>query len=138
MTPLFIDTTVPLYAVGGPHRHKAACVAVLRAATSGQVHLHASAELVQEFLYHRLRRTSRSEAVAQARDVVTLLTLYPVDELVVDRMLAVVSADAVGGRDAVHAATALGAGFDRIVTTDSDFDAVTGLRVVAPGDALVG
>lgn len=136
MKPLFVDTTVPLYAVGGPHPHKAACVAVLQAATDRQVHLHASAELVQEFLFHRLRRTSRPEAVAQTMDVVTLLTLYPFDSSVIDRMLAVVSAGAIGGRDAVHAATALGAGFDRIVTADTDFHAVPGLATVSPTEAL--
>lgn len=33
----------------------------------------------------------------------------------------------VRGRDAVHAATALAAGFDTIISTDRDFDGIPGL-----------
>lgn len=39
---------------------------------------------------------------------------------------------ALGGRDAVHAATALSHGFDELVTADRDVDAAPGLRRVGP------
>lgn len=78
---------------------------------------HASVELVQEFLFHRLRRVARAEAVAQARDVADLCVLHSVD------------------RDAVHAATALIDGFPAIVSPDRDFDFVVGLERIDPAAA---
>ena len=39
VTALFIDSNIALYAVGGPHRHKAACRDILEAATAGTVTL---------------------------------------------------------------------------------------------------
>ena len=41
----------------------------------------------------------------------------------------------VRGRDAVHAATALDAGFDTIVSTDRDFDGIPGLTQRDPRDS---
>lgn len=41
----------------------------------------------------------------------------------------------VRGRDAVHAATALAAGFDTIVSTDRDFDGIPGLTRRDPRDS---
>lgn len=42
----------------------------------------------------------------------------------------------IRGRDAVHAATALAAGFTEIVSMDRDFEDVPGLRRIAPRDAV--
>ena len=42
----------------------------------------------------------------------------------------------IGGRDAVHAATALLAGFDAVVSPDRDFAVVEGLRRLDPAEAL--
>lgn len=50
------------------------------------------------------------------------------------RALDLVMNSVLGGRDAVHAATALSLGFDDIVSADRDFDAVPGLRRIAPAD----
>jgi predicted nucleic acid-binding protein len=130
-----LDTAVLAYAVGGEHPEQAACRALLEAATRGEVELHVSAEAVQEFLFHRLRRTSRTEAVAQARDVLALCVVHPFDEAVARELLAVVEASSLGGRDAVHAATAVLAGFAAIVSPDRDFDSAPGLRRLEPRDA---
>lgn len=129
---LFVDTAPLLYAVGGEHRHRAACRRLLHSAQGGEVELHASVEVVQEFLFHRLRRTTREQAAQATRDVRDLLVLHPFDREVADVMIDLVEATGVGGRDAVHAATALTVGFDHIVTTDPDLDAVPGLRRLAP------
>ena len=45
-----------------------------------------------------------------------------------------IDATQVRGRDAIHAATALGAGFDTIVTTDRDFGSIPGLRRLDPAE----
>ena len=55
---------------------------------------------------------------------------------VLTKALELTGADAVGGRDAVHAATALLWGFDVIVSPDRDFEGIPGLRRLEPADAL--
>lgn len=129
---LFVDTAPLLYAVGGAHPLRAPCRALLAASAEGRVELHASVEVVQEFLFHRLRRDDRARAVAAARAVREVLVLHPFDASVVSAMVDLVETSGVGGRDAVHAATALAAGFEEIVSTDPDLDAVPGLGRLAP------
>lgn len=134
---LFVDTAVLAYAVGNEHPRRAACHQILVAAASGDAELHASVEAVQEFLFfRRLRRGDRVTAVAEARAVRDLLVLHPFDAGVVDAMVDLVAESEIGGRDAVHAATAQLAGFGSIVSTDRAFDAVPGLARLDPESAL--
>lgn len=135
---LFVDTAPLLYAVGGAHPLRAPCRSLLAAAAEGEVELHASVEAVQEFLFHRLRRDDRGRAAEAARAVRHLVVLHPFDAEVADLMLDIVESSQLGGRDAVHAATAFAAGFDQIVSTDSDLDGVPGLRRVTPEEVVAG
>jgi len=108
---------------------------LLHVAAEGSTELHATVEALQEFLFHRLRRGSREAAVREAEKMRDLLVLHVFDIPVVDGMLRVAGSCSVGGRDAVHAATALAAGFREIVSPDRGFDLVPGLKRVEPGDA---
>lgn len=132
----FIDTSVLLYAMGQPHPLKAVCGAVLAAAARGDVVLHASVDAVQEALYYRARRGPRQEAVADARSLSAMVVLHAFDETTAERMIDLVETTSIRGRDAVHAATALQAGFTEIVSTDPDFDDVPGLRRLDPVDLV--
>ena len=134
-THVFLDTAPLLFTVGDPHPDRAASRQLLAAAQRGELRLHVSAEAVQEFAHHRLRRTTRAEAVAQTRDVLALCDVHAMGGEVLRRALALLETTPLRGRDAIHAATALSQGFDHIITTDADFDAVPGLRRVAPLDA---
>lgn len=127
MRRVFIDSNVPIYAVGGPSPRKDACLAVLASAASGEIELHASVEMVQEFLFHRMRRCDRSDALAQARAVSAAVVLHDFDAAVLVGALTLVEHHGLRGRDAVHAATALRNGFAEIVTSDTDFDRCPGL-----------
>lgn len=129
---LFVDTTVFAYSGGGPHELREACRALLALASTGDAQLHASVEVVQEYLFHRLRKVARPQALAEARDVAAMCLLHPFDTDVLELSLALVESSGVRGRDAVHAATALQHGFDTIVTADRDFDQVPGLTRVDP------
>ncbi len=53
--------------------------------------------------------------------------VHAFDEAVTDRTVDLVERSTIAGRDAVHAATALEAGFTEIVSLDRDFDRVPGL-----------
>lgn len=129
---VFLDTAVLALAVGGEHPLRESCRALLAAAARGDLELHVSVESLQELLFHRMRRDDRAEAVSLVRDVRAMCRVHPFDDAVASRMFDLVSASAVGGRDAVHAATAMEHGFDEIVSPDRDFDDVPGLRRRSP------
>ena len=135
MIALFLDTAVWAYAIGDDHPQRDACRALLSAAQRGDVELHASVELIQELVFHRMRRSDRASAVRQGRDVAALCVLHPFDEAVLGRALDLLAGTALGGREAVHAASALAAGFSAIVSPDWDFDVVPGLSRVDPARA---
>ena len=135
MTPVFVDPSVLLLAVGGEHPLKPVCRHVLAAAATGRLRLHLSVQGGQEFLFHRLRRVGREQAVREFDHLERLAVWHPVD---LDILLAsrdLVSRGHARGRDAVHAATARAAGFTTIVSTDGDFDGIPGLTRLDPADA---
>jgi uncharacterized protein len=134
-----VDTAVFAYALGGEHRLKAPCVKLVAAAGAGTLEFHASVEMVQELLFHRMRRTDRGSAIAQAQDAAILCTLYEFDRSVLDRSLDLVRRlPDLGGRDAVHAATAVVHGIGVIISPDRAFDGIPALRRVSPDDAAQG
>ena len=99
-----------------------------------RVALHLSTEAIQEFLHHRLRRGARQDAIEDARDAMALCQIHPFDANVLARAVHLIETSTIRGRDAVHAATALAAGFTEIVSADTDFDDVPGLTRVDPTD----
>ncbi len=123
-------------ALGDDHPHREACRAIVRAAQRGEAELHGSVDLVQELVFHRLRRIERAGAVEEGRFAARLCVLLAFDTHVLSRALDLTASTRVAGRGAVHAATALLNGFDAIVSPDRDFEAVPGLRRIDPADAL--
>lgn len=136
MTSVFLDPVVLLRAFGGSHPDREACVALLESAQTGAVAFHLSVEGGQEFLFHRLRMGTREVAVAEFDAVDALVTWHSFDEDTLRASRRIVGDGQARGRDAVHAATALGAGFTEIVSLDRDFDHVQGLRRVSPANVI--
>lgn len=136
MTRVLIDTNVFLYARGSAHDYREACRAVLRTAAEGSIRLEASVEVVQEFAHVLMRRgVDRSAAVTQAREVSAQCLLHASDEEVLTRALTLMADHpTLGMRDAVHAATALEAGIDQVLSADRAFNGVEGITRVDPLD----
>jgi predicted nucleic acid-binding protein len=104
--------------------------------SEGEIEAFGSVELIQEVAFHHLRRTQdRHAAAAAARDVMSLVRILDFDRAVLEEALRLIEAGSVRGRDAIHAATALAHSLDTIVTPDSDFDGIPGLRRLDPQDA---
>jgi predicted nucleic acid-binding protein len=132
---VLLDAAVALYAEGSEHHMRQPSRRVLQLAASGRLEAYASAEMIQEFVFHRLRRTDDPAAAeSQARDLKRLLRILPFNDAVLDTSLRLVGSGQARGRDAVHAATALVAGISVIVSPDSDLDGITGLTRVPPPD----
>ena len=132
MKSVFVDPSVLLLAVGTEHPLKDDCRAVLKAASRSEIRLHMSVEGGQEFLLHRLRRAERADAMRQFDIVNGIVVWHAFDAEVLGRARDLMAAGVARGREAVHAATALIAGFDSLVSCDRDFDGIPGLRRVEP------
>jgi predicted nucleic acid-binding protein len=132
---VLLDTSVPLLAMGGRHPSREASQRVLRLIRDGELDAIASTEMIQEFVFHRLRRNSDPVAAAsEGRDLAELVHVAPFDAAALQESLRLVQSGQARGRDAVHAATALRLGVGVIVSADPDFDSVVGLTRVDPVD----
>lgn len=138
MTPVFVDPSVLLLAVGAEHHLREPCRTVLAGAMTGRLVVNMSVEGGQEFLFHRLRRVGPRVAVKEFDLVDRLVIWHDFDADVLRRSRDLVAGGQARGRDAVHAATALAAGFTTIVSCDADFDTVSGLRRLDPSRHQMG
>ncbi len=131
---VFIDTNVFLYAIGREHALKAPCQAVLRALEQERLEGETNTEVIQEVLFALSRRGSRELASEVTHDLIDLFpNLLPVTRPDL-RVAATLykNSPSLSPRDAIHIATMQNNGLDTIVTTDRDFDEVTGIRRVDP------
>jgi uncharacterized protein len=120
----FVDSNIPMYLVGAPHRHKAdAQVLIERAVASGE-RLVTDAEVLQEIL-HRYSAIGRVEAISPALK----LTLSIVDEVYAIERADVLRASEIlqssagsSARDAIHVAIMERYGLRLILSFDADFD----------------
>jgi len=89
--------------------------------------------MIQEVVHHRLRLGGdRQAAVADARDVMASMTILNFDREVLNLSLELIERTAIRGRDAVHAATALAYGIEKIASPDPAFDGIPGLVRIDP------
>ena len=139
---MYVDTSVFMYAAGGPSEFKAPCLELLRAGASGRLSLVTSAETLQESLhrYRSLRREGELDAVFDAVLASTVAVLpVELDDLLAARDLGRRVPVEVGlsARDLVHGAIARRHGLSQIVTTDAGFDHIPGIVRVDPRDVTL-
>lgn len=127
---------MPIYAVGGPSDQRSHCLRILQAAAADQIKAFASTEMIQEFVFHRLRRTGdRERSVADGRELIALTTVLDFGSAVLANALDLIEhVPTIRGRDAVHAATALVHEIPAIVSPDKAFDGIPGLRRLEPAE----
>jgi uncharacterized protein len=132
----FFDTGVFVYALGGAHRYREPCRAILREVQSRRLAAEASVELIHEFAYVRLRRVdSRADATRSARTIARTLSLHAVEPRDMERALDLWAEHGrLDVRDAIFAAQALNRGIDAILSPDGDFDGIPGLQRIDPAD----
>ena len=127
---LFVDANIPMYVVGADHPNKEPAITALEVAIARGERLVTDAEVLQELL-HRYRAIGRLDAMEAASDALLSLVdeVYPIarDDVLAARRL-LVRLPAISARDALHVATMRRHGVDDILTFDSGFDAVGGLR----------
>ena len=131
---ILLDAAIISYALGEESAWRSGCQRFLQRANAGEFRAYASVEMIQEVVHHRLRRTAdHAKSAQQGRDSAAFCTLLNFDRGVLDVSLDLIERiPTIRGRDAVHAATAIAYGIERIASTDRAFDAIPGVTRVDP------
>jgi predicted nucleic acid-binding protein len=129
---IVLDTTVLVYAVGDDHTLREPARSLVQAIEDGTAQATTSVEAIQEFVHVRARRRDRSDAAALGRAYATLLSplLQPTEGDLEKGLRLVEREERLGPFDAVLAATAIAAKADALVSADTAFDGIRGLRWV--------
>ena len=132
---LFIDTNIPIYAVGREHRYKQFCIRIMDAVASNRQAFMTGSEVLQEIVhfYTSGRRWSLGQTIL-GRFAETMRgciePVYAEDVLLagalVDQYLE------LGSRDLIHVAVMRRLGLTRIISADTHFDRVDGIERLDP------
>lgn len=136
MRRFLYDTGVFIYALGGEHRYRDPCRAILDIGERGRLAAEASVELVHEFAYVRRRQgVTRANAAESARAIADACPLHPVGRTDMELALDLWSEhEPLDMRDAIFAAQALNRDIDAILSPDRGFDGIPGLQRIDPAD----
>ncbi len=122
-----------MYLIGAAHAHKIDAQRALERLLSDRERLVIDAEVLQEIL-HRYTAIGRREAIQPAFDALLGVTdeVLPIDIDVVQRARAIVlERPQLSARDAVHVAVMQAHGIERILSFDTGFDHLPGIRRLA-------
>jgi hypothetical protein len=133
----FLDTNVFFYAAGAQHPMRDSCAAVLRKVAEGKLEATVNSEVLQEILYVMSRRGRREDGINLAGHVAALFPdlLSVTRDDILEACILLSRYPKLPVRDAVHAATMTRNDIRRIISVDSDFDAIAGIRRIDPASA---
>jgi predicted nucleic acid-binding protein len=126
---ILVDSNIPMYLVGTPHRHKNDAQRLIERLLSERTRLVSDAEVLQEILY-RYTSINRLDAIQPAFDALLNLVedVLPVDRSVVERAKQIVLGyRRLSSRDAVHLAVMEQHGIEKILSFDTGFDIFPGI-----------
>jgi predicted nucleic acid-binding protein len=130
----FVDTNVVVYAGSPDDERHSACTDLLSAIASGHAMGLTSVSVVEEVWHLELSGRVPGAAGLAARTYRLFTPLLPVTDETVSAALQL-EPSGLGANDRIHVATCLENGIDTIVTADSEFDGIRGLRRTDPLDA---
>jgi len=131
-----VDTSVFIYAIGRPHDYKMSCLRLMQQFESGEYEANVDTELLQEILYRFWNREQLDRGIALFNRV---LSAFPdpfsitTEEIVVARSV-LGNHPEIAPRDAIHAAVVLVHGLEGIISTDGDFNDISGVTRFDPKD----
>ena len=127
---IFVDSNIPMYLVGAPHPHKTDAQRLLERFILQRRRLVTDAEVLQEIL-HRYSAINRRQDIQVAFDAIlhSVDEVLPVDIAAVERAKQMVLGyRQLSARDAVHLAVMQLNGISEILSFDSGFDGLPGIR----------
>jgi predicted nucleic acid-binding protein len=136
---IFVDTNIPMYLIGRDHPHKLDAQHTLERLTGERRRLVTSSEVFQEIL-HRYLSTEHHDKIERAFE---LLRGIVDDVLAVDETDVLAAKDVVhanrgfSARDALHIAVMRRHQIAEILSFDSGFDKIAGIRrLPSPSTAI--
>ncbi len=132
---IVLDTTVLVYAVGGDHPLREPCRVIVAAA--GELQATTTVEVIQEFAHVAARRRPRGDVADYADRYATAFAplLQPDGDDLREGLGFFRLGTTMGAFDCVLAATARRREARCLVSADTAFAGIPGLRVVDPADA---
>jgi len=131
---VFLDANIIMYALGRDHPLREPCREYLEGVKDGDISVVASTEVLQE-IFHRYFSINMPLIAEEAyRAMKTFCKeVYPLTLDDIDRALDLLKeSPSINARDAVHAATMLNNGIEKILSTDTHFDKIKGIQRISP------
>lgn len=126
---ILVDSNIPMYLVGGEHPNRERAREVLQIAIAARERLVTDAEVFQEIL-HRYVAINRREAIEPAWNALRSVVdeVYPIELVDVQKARILIATSRLTARDALHVAVMQRREIDEIVSFDTAFDGIPGLR----------
>ncbi len=121
--------------LGGPHPSLEPCKRVLEGIKSGEIRALPITEVLQEILHRYFSIGKPDIAETAYKSMIQLcVTVFPVTLAETHRALQLMKANpAIMSRDAIHAAAMINNAVKEIISTDSHFDLIPGIKRIDPG-----
>lgn len=127
---IFIDSNIPMYLMGAAHPHKEGSRRALERLIGESARLVTDVEVIQEIL-HRYGAIGRRDAITPCVDTLQALAdeIFSIDvEDVLRARDHMGSSSSISARDAIHVAVMHRYGVETILSFDSGFDGIPGVR----------
>ncbi len=125
-----IDTNIIFYSLGREHPLKEPCRRLVAKITSGEVVANIDVEVLQEVLYVYTHRNERVKGIAACRYLLDIFpNPFPVSKNEIFSALSFMDKyPSLVSRDAIHAAVVVNNKLKGIISEDSDFDMIKGIK----------
>ncbi len=126
---ILVDSNIPMYLVGAPHRHKADAQRLVEKLIGARQRLVTDAEVLQEIL-HRYVAIDRRDAIQPAFDALLAIVdeVFPVTRQAAERAKQVVlEYPRLSARDALHLAIMEQNRIAQILSFDTGFELLPGI-----------
>lgn len=125
-----IDTNIIIYSLGKEHPLKEPCRGLIAKITSGEIAANIDVEVLQEVLYVYTYRNERIKGIAACRYLLDIFpNPFPVSKNEISLAISFMDKyPSLVSRDAVHAAVVVNNKLKGIISEDSDFDIIKGIK----------
>ncbi len=133
MSLYFLDSSIIMYILGGPHTLKTPCVKILEKIRSGRIQVCTNTEIFQEILY-RYYSIEKKAVAHQACEILKDIAnpVFPITPEDIVRAMSLLNQYKIPVRDAIHTATMMNHNVRHILSADTHFDIIHEITRISP------